>query len=44
MNIKNSSLKLCEGCDEMDMILNTEDLCDECLKKKRLKNKDILSI
>lgn len=44
MNLRNHILKECENCNEFDMILRTESLCDACLKEKREQNKNILKI
>ena len=37
-------LKTCSKCQEQDMMLPHEDLCQECQEEKKQKNKSLLSI
>lgn len=42
--IPQKSIRKCENCGELDMILISEKLCSECKKEQEQKRKSLLEI
>lgn len=37
-------IKKCKSCGELDYLRDNQKFCEQCLKKQKERNKDILSI